>query len=91
MFGFITHALLFAFLGSWFWIAGIGGFTARAFFLETSIGFLVGAFTYFFREKQIISPRSVNGHSIRIIWRILPILITIGFLIFVLWGLMGAL
>jgi hypothetical protein len=86
MFGFITHGLLFAFIASWFWIPGLVGWTARSFCLVTAIGFLVGGITYFFREKQIISPRSVDGESVSIAWRLLPTLITIGFLIFILWG-----
>ena len=87
MFGFVTHGLLFAFIGSFFWIAGIGRFTARAFLLATTIGFFTGGITYFFRERQIISPKSVDGETVGIVWQILPILITIGFLVVILCGL----
>ncbi len=52
MFGFTTHGLLFAFIASWFWIAGVVGYTARAFYLTTAIGFFVGGITYFSAKSR---------------------------------------
>jgi hypothetical protein len=87
MFEFFTHGLLFAFISLLFWVPGLVGYTKRSFLLTVAIGFLVGGFVSFFRDKQLISP--ANGRNVRMLWKLFPILFMLGLGAFVLWGLSG--
>ena len=86
MFEFVTHGLLFAFISSLFWVVGIGQRTTRGYLLVAAIGFVIGGIVSFFREKEIVSRSKEGAGKLKIFWEAVPILILIGFGLFIFWG-----